>query len=47
MVYNPRFKSNLKFPTFPNWPKDQEHIAEYVALFPNVINIHKDHFYAY
>ncbi len=48
MVYNPKFKSNLKFPTFPNWPKDQEHIAEYVALFPNVmLGIHKDHFYAY
>ena len=47
-VYNPRFKNNLKFPTFPNWPKDQEHIAEYVALFPNVmLGIHKDHFYAY
>ena len=47
-VYNPRFKNNLKFPTFPNWPKDQEHIAEYVALFPNVmLGIHKDHYYAY
>ena len=48
MVYKPRFKSNLNFPTFPNWPQDREHIAEYVALFPNVmLGIHKDHFYAY
>ena len=48
LVYNPRFKSKLKFPCFPSWPKDKENIAEYVALFPNVmLGIHKDHFYAY
>ena len=48
IVYNPRFKGKEKFPCFPNWPKDKEHIAEYVALFPNVmLGIHKDHFYAY
>ena len=47
-VYNPRLKSKEKFPCFPNWPKDKEHIAEYVALFPNVmLGIHKDHYYAY
>jgi len=47
-VYNPRFKAKGKFPCFPNWPKDKEHIAEYVALFPNVMmGIHKDHYYAY
>ena len=48
MVYNPRFQGNEKFPCFPNWPKDKENIAEYVALFPNVmLGIHKDHYYAY
>ncbi len=48
LVYNPRFKGNKVFPCFPSWPKDKEHIAEYVALFPNVmLGIHKDHFYAY
>ncbi len=48
LVYNPRFKSKLAFPCFPRWPKGKEHIAEYVALFPNVmLGIHKDHFYAY
>ena len=48
IVYNPRFKGKEKFPCFPNWPKDKENIAEYVALFPNVmLGIHKDHFYAY
>ena len=48
LVYNPRLKGKLKFPCFPNWPKDKTHIAEYVALFPNVmLGIHKDHFYAY
>ena len=48
VVYNPRLKGKEKFPCFPNWPKDKEHIAEYVALFPNVMmGIHKDHYYAY
>ena len=47
-VYNPRLKGKEKFPCFPKWPKDKEHIAEYVALFPNVmLGIHKDHYYAY
>ena len=46
--YNPKFKGKEKFPSFPNWPKNKENIAEYVALFPNVmLGIHKDHFYAY
>ena len=48
VVYNPRFEGSEKFPCFPNWPKDKENIAEYVALFPNVmLGIHKDHYYAY
>ena len=35
-------------PTFPEWSKEKEEHAEYVALFPNVmIGIHKDHYYAY
>ena len=47
-VYKPRFKAKGKFPCFPNWPKNKKHIAEYVALFPNVmLGIHKDHYYAY
>ena len=47
-VYNPRLKGKEKFPCFPNWPKAKHHIAEYVALFPNVmLGIHKDHYYAY
>ena len=47
-VYNPRLKGKEKFPLFPNWPKNKEHIAEYIALFPNVmLGIHKDHYYAY
>ena len=48
VVYNPQFKGKEKLPSFPNWPKDKENIAEYVALFPNVmLGIHKDHYYAY
>ncbi len=48
VVYNPIFKGGEKFPCFPNWPKNKENVAEYVALFPNVmLGIHKDHYYAY
>ena len=48
VVYNPRLKGKNKLPCFPNWPKNKEHIAEYVALFPNVmLGLHKDHFYSY
>ena len=48
IVYNPKFKGKLKFPCFPNWSKDKLNIAEYIALFPNVmLGIHKDHYYAY
>ncbi|MBI28385.1 MAG: 2Fe-2S ferredoxin [Pelagibacteraceae bacterium] len=48
VVYNPKFKGGKLFPCFPNWPRDKEKIAEYVALFPNVmLGIHKDHYYAY
>ncbi len=48
VVYDPKFKGKKKFPCFPNWPKKNEKIAEYVALFPNVmLGIHKDHYYAY
>ncbi len=48
VVYDPKFKSKKKFTCFPNWPKNKENIAEYVALFPNVmLGIHKDHYYAF
>ena len=46
--YNPKFNGKEKLPCFPNWPKNKENIAEYIALFPNVmLGIHKDHYYAY
>ena len=46
--YNPKFKGKERFPSFPNWPKNKKNVAEYVALFPNVmLGIHKDHYYAY
>jgi len=48
VVYNPNFNSKVKFPNFPNWPKDKLNIAEYIALFPNVmLGLHKDHYYIY
>ena len=48
VVYNPRFEGETEFPTFPNWSKEKNMYAEYVALFPNVmLGIHKDHYYAY
>ena len=46
--YNPKLNGKEKLPCFPNWPKNKKNIAEYVALFPNVmLGIHKDHYYAY
>jgi len=48
VTYNPKFKGKKKLPSFPNWPKNKKNIAEYIALFPNVmLGIHKDHYYAY
>ena len=48
VVYNPRLKGKNKLPCFPDWPKDKTNIAEYIALFPNVmLAIHKDHYYAF
>ena len=48
LVYKPRFKSEIKFPTFPGWSKKKDMCAEYIALFPNaMLGIHKDHYYAY
>ena len=48
LVYNPRFDNGETFPNFPHWPKENEKIAEYVALFPNVmLGIHRDHYYVY
>ena len=48
VVYNPRFEGETEFPTFPDWSKEKNMYAEYVALFPNVmLGIHKDHYYAY
>ena len=41
-------KGNKTFNNFPNWPKDLNQKAEYIALFPNVmIGLHIDHFYIF
>ncbi len=41
-------KGNKTFNNFPNWPKDLNKKAEYIALFPNVmIGLHIDHFYIF
>ena len=48
LVYNPRLKGKEKLPCFPNWPKKKENVAEYIALFPNImLGLHKDHYYVY
>ena len=48
LVYNPKFENDKKLPTFPNWSKEKNMCAEYIALFPNVmLGIHKDHYFAY
>ena len=46
--YEQPIKGSQSFNNFPNWPKNLEKKAEYVALFPNVmIGLHIDHFYVF
>lgn len=46
-VYDPVYRGGAGLPTFSGWPGDAQRVAEYVALFPNVLlGLHVDHFYA-
>ncbi len=46
-VYDPVYRAGAAFPAFSGWPKTEQRVAEYVALFPNVLlGLHVDHFYA-
>ncbi len=46
-VYDPVYRAGAEFPTFSGWPENEQRVAEYVALFPNVmLGLHVDHFYA-
>ncbi len=46
-VYDPVYREGAEFPEFAGWPVDSRKVAEYVALFPNVLlGLHVDHFYA-
>ncbi|MDH3315891.1 MAG: aromatic ring-hydroxylating dioxygenase subunit alpha [Gammaproteobacteria bacterium] len=46
-VYDPVYRAGAEFPAFSGWPKAEQRVAEYVALFPNVLlGLHVDHFYA-
>ena len=39
--------SGLKLPEFTHWPKNKRSVAEYIALFPNVLmGLHSNHFFA-
>jgi len=43
-VYEPRYLDGASLVTNPAWPRDQSRVAEYVALFPNLLlGIHEDH----
>ena len=40
-------RSGISIPRFKNWPADKIKIAEYIALFPNVLlGLQNDHFFA-
>ena len=40
-------REGIALPAFPHWPSDRRNVAEYVALFPNVLlGLQMDHFFA-
>ncbi len=44
--YAPLETGNGKFPTFPGVPAERQHLAEYLAVFPNFwLGVQCDHFY--
>lgn len=46
-VYDPVYRAGAGFPAFAGWSEKEQRVAEYVALFPNVmLGLHADHFYA-
>lgn len=46
-VYDPVYRNGAAFPEFFGWHGDRRKVAEYIALFPNVLlGLHVDHFYA-
>ncbi|MDA9981913.1 aromatic ring-hydroxylating dioxygenase subunit alpha [Gammaproteobacteria bacterium] len=41
-------RAGISLPRFENWPADKLKIAEYIALFPNVlVGLQNDHFFAF
>jgi len=45
-VYDPVYLEGPAFPGFAGWPAESVKVAEYVALFPNVLlGLHVDHVY--
>ncbi len=46
-VFDFNSRAGTAFPLLPDWPADQRQVAEYIALFPNVLlGVHVDHFYS-
>jgi choline monooxygenase len=40
-------RAEIELPAFTRWPESEKKVAEYIALFPNVLlGLHVDHFYA-
>ena len=46
-VFDFNSRAGIWFPRFPNWPLEKQKVAEYIALFPNVLlGLHLDHLFA-
>ena len=46
-VFDFHARAGIEFSLFPHWPVDQRKVAEYIALFPNVLlGLHLDHLFA-
>ncbi len=46
-VYEPRYLEGASLVPNPSWPADRRRVAEYVALFPNLLlGLHEDHAYS-
>lgn len=48
LVFDFTARSGISLPRFKRWPEDKMKIAEYIALFPNVlVGLQNDHFFAF
>ena len=46
-VFDFNSRAGIRFPPFADWPDEQRQVAEYIALFPNILlGLHIDHLFA-